>query len=141
MPSLPKVHKPMGVQSRREQRRAYDARRAVIMPWRKLYYTKRWLHLRLDVFETALYVCQQTGVLLHGGAHAPNSPVCDHIREHKGDLDLFWDINNLQCVSKQWHDSVKQREDNEMRAFNQRLSEGVSDDVSAALSAGVRRSL
>ncbi|MBR9764798.1 MAG: HNH endonuclease [Rhodobacteraceae bacterium] len=70
--------------------------------------TARWQQLRLKVLLRDRYVCQQTGVLLIGKNHAPDSPVVDHKVPHRGDPDLFWDEGNLQSVSKAWHDSVKQ---------------------------------
>ncbi len=39
---------------------------------------------------------------------APKSPVVDHVRPHRGGPDLFWDEDNLQAVSKAYHDRVKQ---------------------------------
>ena len=53
-------------------------------------------------------VCQKTGVLLTGAKFAPDSPVVDHIIPHRGDMVLFWDEDNLQTVSKAYHDKVKQ---------------------------------
>lgn len=58
-----------------------------------------------------LYTCQRTGVLLTGKAPAPHSPVVHHIIPHKGDEALFWDIRNLQAVSKAWHDSDGQAQE------------------------------
>lgn len=54
------------------------------------------------------YICQQTGAALIGRHPAPNSPVVDHKRPHRGDPKLFWDEGNLQTVSKAYHDKVKQ---------------------------------
>lgn len=31
--------------------------------------------------------------------------VVDHIRQHKGDMALFWDGSNLQSLCKRHHDS------------------------------------
>lgn len=76
--------------------------------WRGLYDTARWRDLRLQVLQRDLYVCQATGVMLIGRYPAPNSPVVDHIKPHRGNPALFWDIDNLRAVSKAWHDSVKQ---------------------------------
>lgn len=76
---------------------------------RKLYKDARWQPLRLMVLRRAGWKCEQTGVLLKGRHHAPDSPVVDHIRPHRGDPDLFFDPSNLQAVCKQWHDTVKQR--------------------------------
>lgn len=79
--------------------------------WRQWYKSARWQRLRLEVLTRDLYTCQQTGVILSGRANAPDSPVVDHKVRHNGDPALFWDINNLQAVSKAWHDSEKQRQE------------------------------
>lgn len=70
--------------------------------------TSRWQKLRLKILERDSYTCQQTGAALVGKHPAPNSPVVDHIKPHRGDPELFWDEDNLQSVSKEWHDSTKQ---------------------------------
>lgn len=70
--------------------------------------TARWRRLRLKVLDRDDFTCQQTGVLLVGKYPAPDSPVVDHIRPHRGNAEMFWDETNLQSVSKVWHDSVKQ---------------------------------
>lgn len=89
--------------------RARDRDRAALQPWRGWYNLARWKRLRRAALERDDYTCRATGVLLIGKAPAANSPVVDHIREHKGDPDLFWDLDNLQTVSKAWHDGEKQR--------------------------------
>lgn len=73
------------------------------------YHSTRWQTLRLEVLARDLYTCQQTGVLLIGAHPAPNSPVVDHVVPHRGDERLFWDIGNLQAVSKAYHDSDKRK--------------------------------
>lgn len=70
--------------------------------------TARWQRLRLRVLQRDGYVCQQTGVALVGKHPAADSPVVDHKVPHRGDPALFWDEDNLQAVSKQWHDREKQ---------------------------------
>lgn len=77
-------------------------------PWRRWYKTERWRKLRERILLRDLYICQQTGVVLVGRYPAPNSPVVDHRKPHRGDEALFWDEGNLVAVSKQWHDSTKQ---------------------------------
>ena len=79
--------------------------------WRAWYKTARWQKLRLKILQRDLYTCQKTGVLLVGKHPAPNSPVVDHKRAHRGDERLFWDENNLHAVSKDYHDSEKQAEE------------------------------
>lgn len=71
--------------------------------------TARWQRLRRKILARDGYVCQQTGVALIGQFPAADSPVVDHKVPHRGDWELFWDEGNLQAVSKQWHDSEKQR--------------------------------
>lgn len=88
-----------------------DQRREAEKPWRKWYRTARWRKLREQVLKRDLYRCRQTNVMLTGRANAPDSPVVDHIIPHRGDPDLFWDIDNLQAVAKSWHDGEKQRQE------------------------------
>jgi 5-methylcytosine-specific restriction endonuclease McrA len=80
-------------------------------PGRSWYDTARWKALRLKVLRRDGWQCRQTGELLVGRAGAWNSPVVDHIVPHRGDEALFWDEDNLQSVTKRWHDSDKQRQD------------------------------
>ncbi len=97
-----------GHDGRSGRRRGHDRQRDAFHEWRKWYKTARWQALRLRVFERDGYVCQQTDELLTGRHPEPNSPVADHIRPHRGDADLFWDIDNIQTVSKAYHDKQKQ---------------------------------
>ncbi|MDO6592197.1 HNH endonuclease [Loktanella sp. D2R18] len=76
--------------------------------WRAWYKTARWQKLRLVVLKRDGYTCQQTGVLLIGTYPAEDSAVVDHKVPHRGDERLFWNIDNLQSVSKAYHDSTKQ---------------------------------
>ncbi|APZ53125.1 AAA domain-containing protein [Salipiger abyssi] len=64
--------------------------------------------MRLEVLTDALWTCCKTGRMLTGEHPEPHSAVVDHIRPHNGDPDLFWDRDNLQAVTKEWHDSIKQ---------------------------------
>lgn len=76
--------------------------------WRAWYKTARWQKLRERILVRDLYTCQRTGVLLIGKHPAPDSPVVDHIKPHRGDEALFWDESNLHAVSKAYHDREKQ---------------------------------
>jgi len=75
---------------------------------RRWYKSKRWQDLRQLVLERDLYRCQHTGIMLIGKAPAPDSPVVHHKVPHQGQEHLFWDIDNLEAVSKEWHDSEAQ---------------------------------
>lgn len=92
-----------------EYDRDRNRRRDSAYPWRSWYKTSRWQKLRAAVLIRDKYVCQRTGVLLIGKHPAPNSPVVDHIKPHRGDEKLFWDDANLHAVSKEYHDSEKQK--------------------------------
>jgi len=35
----------------------------------------------------------------------------DHIKPHKGDMELFWDSDTWQPLCKSCHDSIKAREE------------------------------
>ena len=75
-------------------------------PWKRWYGTARWERLRRKVFLRDLYRCQAKGC---GKTIA--SPVCDHIKPHRGDEALFWDEGNLQTMCKPCHDSTKQQQE------------------------------
>ena len=80
-------------------------------PWRAWYKTARWARLRQAVLVRDAYTCQRSGVLCIGRHPAPNSPVVNHKRPHRGDERLFWSPDNLETVSKAVHDSDIQREE------------------------------
>jgi 5-methylcytosine-specific restriction endonuclease McrA len=79
--------------------------------YRQWYESARWQRLRLELLPPDLYTCQETGVILSGRANAPDSPAVHHKVPHKDDEQMFWDIKNLEAVSKQWHDSEAQRQE------------------------------
>lgn len=87
--------------------REHDRTRAQANPLRKLYGTARWQRLRFSVLARDLFTCRICGVLKSDTSLL----VADHIRPHRGDVDLFWDESNLQCLCKTCHDTVKQREE------------------------------
>lgn len=82
------------------------ARNAARPNW---YSTARWQKLRLRALDRDGWRCRQTGVLLVGSYPAPNSAAVDHIKPHGWDPELFWCLDNLQSVTKAWHDREKQR--------------------------------
>ncbi|MBF0680067.1 MAG: HNH endonuclease [Devosia sp.] len=101
-PRAPRLKAPREI---RDTRYSPDA---TVRGW---YHSTRWQKLREEVLIRDLYTCQQTGVILTTGRDAPNAAVVHHKVPHKGDEQLFWDISNLEAVSKEWHDSEGQRED------------------------------
>lgn len=80
--------------------------------YRHLYATKAWQRLRLQRFKLDNYTCRMCG-LLCTGTHKDNplSPVCDHIQDHKGDENLFFDLDNTQTLCKSDHDKLKRQQD------------------------------
>jgi 5-methylcytosine-specific restriction protein A len=101
----PRLGRPAGDEKARLRERDQN------VAWRKWYKTERWRKLRLEVLLRDAYTCQQTGVICMGKYPAPNSPVADHRIKHNGDEQLFWDIKNVQTVSKAYHDSEKQKQE------------------------------
>lgn len=100
--------------------KAYEAKRRADKPWRSWYGKKEWFRLKAAAFRRdsvqlpdgrIVPKCQETGALLTGKAPAPNSPVADHIKRHRGDPDLFFSLNNIKTVSKKYHDSIKQSQE------------------------------
>lgn len=91
--------------------KAQDRHRNALSPWRAWYHTERWQRLRLKIFERDAYTCQRTGEVCAGRHPAPNSPVANHVRPHKGDPALFWDEGNLETVTKAVHDGIVQAEE------------------------------
>lgn len=72
----------------------------------KLYNTKQWANYRkLYIKENPLCV-----ECLKNDRYNP-SAVVDHIRPHKGNVNMFWDRNNHQALCKKCHDKKTARED------------------------------
>lgn len=71
-------------------------------PYQHLYNTQRWRNLRAVVLEEepVCRMCQQIN-------KTTPSTVVDHIREHHGNKDLFWDRGNLQGLCGVCHNSGK----------------------------------
>lgn len=101
----PKLGRAVG--DKRGQERDRNARNKL----RHLYGTKRWADLRLAVFVRDNFTCQRTGQLCSGAYPADNSPTANHKTPHRGDERLFWDINNLETVTKAVHDKIIQAEE------------------------------
>lgn len=82
--------------------------------YRKLYSTKRWRTLRDQALLRDAFRCQHKGcgVILKRGVKQPNSAVVHHITPHKGNLDLFFDINNLQSCCWMHHSGIIQSIEN-----------------------------
>jgi 5-methylcytosine-specific restriction protein A len=77
-------------------RRKFDHQRE----WKKLYDRSRWRHPQYGLQAACLRrdpVCRK--------CHRNPSTVADHIKDHRGDERLFWDIGNLQGLCKGCHNA------------------------------------
>ena len=91
--------------------KAQDRARDNAHAYRAWYRTPRWKALRLKVFVRDGYTCQRSGDLCLGKYPAPDSPVANHKKPHRGDPALFWDENNIETVTKAVHDRLIQKEE------------------------------
>jgi len=103
MPTKPPTFNPRRV-AKREYQREYDKRRKIEKPWRKWYNTQRWKNLR-QVVLTRFPAC--TRCL----PRVVVATVADHVKPHRGDPTLFWDLDNLTGLCATCHNSVKSKEE------------------------------
>ena len=91
--------------------------------YRKLYQTKAWRTLREQALLRDGYRCQhkKCGVTLKRGRSDPRSAVVHHLKAHKGDHDLFFDLDNLQSVCWACHSGDIQSIEN--RGFDVTIGE------------------
>lgn len=74
--------------------------------YRRLYSTQRWRKGRRD-FLAACPLCRYC----EAQGRTRLATVVDHIKEHRGDLELFWDEGNWQPLCKPHHDGAKAQEE------------------------------
>ena len=70
---------------------------------RSWYQTAEWRHLRKVILKDRP-LCVRCKLTI--------ATVVDHKTPHKGNVELFFDINNLQPCCKSCHDSWKARQEN-----------------------------
>ena len=71
-----------------------------------MYATQRWQ----DIRRAVLLDHPWCAACLKNGVHTP-AQVVDHIKPHKGDATLFFDVDNLQPLCKSCHDAKTAKED------------------------------
>lgn len=76
-------------------------------PLRHLYGTAAWRRLSWEVRLAAAFTCARCGAV----EGRKGQTVADHRIPHCGNLALFWDRTNLQCLCKPCHDAAKQAEE------------------------------
>lgn len=74
---------------------------------KRLYDDRKWRKARLVFLNhnPVCVFCARDGIV--SGAN-----VVDHIVPHKGDVKLFWDVDNWQALCEHCHNSTKQRIEN-----------------------------
>lgn len=72
----------------------------------RLYDTVQWRKLRLAhlAYEPLCRMCERMGRVTAGNT-------VDHIKPHKGDIELFFDADNLQTLCTPCHSALKQMEE------------------------------
>ena len=103
MPMRPPVHRPPGMRTDIERKRAYDNHRESS---HKRGYGKRWQAARKGwIAKNPLCV-----MCLTEGRTTAAAEV-DHIIPHRGDMKLFWDRKNWQSLCKTHHSRKTATED------------------------------
>ncbi len=100
MPTKPKTFRPAGQPSKQESRRAYDRKRDDDKPWRRWYKTSRWVKARA-VFLRRNPLC----VECLEKDRLTTATVVDHVKPHRGDYELFWQVENWQVLCAACHNS------------------------------------
>lgn len=86
-----------------------DYRSPEAQQYRKLYKLARWCgpHGLRATRLRAEPLCR----MCHADGRVTAADTVDHIKEHKGDLTLFWDYDNTQSLCSSCHSSLKQRQE------------------------------
>lgn len=85
------------------------------MPPKRLYDDRKW-HKASAAYRSEHPVCEEC-IRQGKGLAARVSQVVDHVRPHKGDVELFWDRDNWQALCKQHHDAKTAREDRKCERY------------------------
>ena len=70
--------------------------------WKRLYGTTEWRRSREFTIEKDEHLCQVCGTATIPG-HNLRHPTVDHIIPHRGDEELFFDLDNLQLLCASCH--------------------------------------
>jgi 5-methylcytosine-specific restriction endonuclease McrA len=110
---MPLVHRIGGIGDRKQQRS--HPRSPEAQQYRSLYRDPRWCGprgIRKQAFLRDLYTCQRCGCLvIEGNRHHPRAAVAHHKIAHKGNPELFFDLDNVETDCKACHDTLIQREE------------------------------
>jgi 5-methylcytosine-specific restriction protein A len=102
LPSKPSVHRPAGIKTAAEVKRALDRQRPSAA---RRGYGPRWRRARAAYLarHAVCVRCQAAGCI-------EPSTVVDHTVPHRGDPKLFWDQANWAALCKRCHDAKTARE-------------------------------
>lgn len=94
----------------------FDQRTEESKKWRKLYGTAQWIKGRAWFLRNnpLCVFCEEEG-------RAEPATVVDHIKPHKGDKTLFYDVSNWQGLCAPHHDKTKQA----MEKNEERIATGI----------------
>ena len=92
-----------------------DRRSAEARSYRHWYWTAQWRAIAKAQLrdEPLCRYCAKAGKVTP-------ATVCDHVVPHKGDIGLFWNIENLQSLCSQHHNGSKAME--EARGYSNEIS-------------------
>jgi 5-methylcytosine-specific restriction protein A len=116
MPNAPQIHRPAGYQPPAQRERQWASRTAESRKW---YASPEWKELRLAALSRDNWLCQDcmgrgiTTPLSRGKEAKDKGTVAhaDHIRPHRGDRDLFFDLDNVQSLCPMCHSRKTAKED------------------------------
>ena len=96
-------HKIVADENIKSKRKRYDSNRP---EWHSMYASKRWRDERIRYLLVNPFCakCKE-----EDGTLTPAN-VVDHVVDHKGDYNLFWDISNWQSLCNRHHNSKTARE-------------------------------
>jgi 5-methylcytosine-specific restriction protein A len=90
-------------------------RRPEAQAYRQLYKDPRWCGphgIRKQALLRDGYQCRHCGcILITGDRHHPQAATVHHIKAHKGDPALFFDLDNTESVCKRDHDTLLQKQE------------------------------
>lgn len=94
-----------------------DYRSPEATEYRRLYKTKAWQQLRKACLIRDNFTCRFCGKTEWNTSRL----VADHIKPHRGDEALFFDLDNTQCLCEDCHRDAKQSE--ELRGYSMQVGE------------------
>lgn len=92
-----------------ERKREYDRKRSE-SPHRRLYGLALWKSPRWGLRALKLKMTPMCEALVFGEPCRNGATTVHHKIDHKGDMKLFTDMNNLMSLCKSCHDALREQE-------------------------------